>query len=54
MNIPFDRDRRVVSGTQRFIVDTRDLTNNFEKNSNQSLTSLTLNFVFFAKFLKNS
>jgi hypothetical protein len=41
MNIPLDRAHRTVSGTQHFIVGTRDWTNRFEKNSNQSLTSLT-------------
>jgi hypothetical protein len=39
--IPFDRARRVLFGTQHFIVDTHDWTNNFEKNSNQLLTSRT-------------
>ncbi len=43
MNIPFNRARRTLSGTQNFIVGTRDWANRFEKNSNQSLTSLTFN-----------
>ncbi len=42
MNIPFNRARRTLSGTQHFIVGTRDWANRFGKNSNQSLTSLTL------------
>ena len=41
MNIPFDRARQTVSGTQHFVVGTRDWTNRFEKNSNPFLTSLT-------------
>jgi hypothetical protein len=41
MNIPFNRARRTLSGTQHFIVGTRDWMNRFKKDSNQSLTSLT-------------
>jgi len=36
-----NRARRTLSGTEHFIVGTREWVNRFEKNSNQSLTSLT-------------
>jgi len=42
MSFIINRTRRTLSGTQHIIVGTRDWANRFEKNSNQSLTSLTL------------
>ncbi len=50
MNIPFNRARRTISGTQHFIVGTRDWANRFEKNSNQSLTSLTYDILSFDSY----
>jgi len=47
-----NRARRTLSGTQHFIVSTCDWANRFEKNSNQSLTSLTWNFLNLLNLIK--
>jgi len=48
-----NRARRTLSGTEHFIVGTREWVNRFEKNSNQSLTSLTFLFYNISSVGKN-
>jgi len=47
INIPFERARRTVSGTQHFITGTRGWTNRLKKLESVSLTSLTCKFIVF-------